>query len=136
MCAEGQLRESISSRKGLRKRKERARKSLRSLRSPFAEADPEIQPKTFAEAAAESAKKKQALLAEVVVSVLKLYRNNNQNTFSRSGKACIRVFVPLNPKPPETALACHEAIEKLEPLDTHQAALDRVVRICGIPSAA
>ena len=70
---------------GLAEAHERARKSLRSLRSPFAEADPKIQPKNLGGSSRGRRKQKrlQALLAEgsrkgfaeAVVFLMKLYKN-------------------------------------------------------------
>ena len=75
---------------GLAAAHERARKSLRSRRSPFAEADPKIQPKNLRGSSRGRRKQKrlQALLAEGsrkgfaegVVSVMKLYKNKNHRS--------------------------------------------------------
>ena len=75
---------------GLAEAHEHARKSLRSLRSPFAEADPKVQPKNLRGSSRGRRKQKrlQALLAEGsrkgfaegVVSVMKLYKNKNHRS--------------------------------------------------------
>ena len=89
MCAEGRGRsaEANPSRKGLRKLMS---VRGRSLRSPFAEADPKIQPKNIRGSSRGRRKQKrlQALLAEGsrkgyaegVVSVMKLYKNKNHRS--------------------------------------------------------
>ena len=85
------LRGSISSQKGLRKLMFSETPAVRSLRSLFAEADPEIQPKNLRGSSRGRRKQTrlQALLAEGlregfaegVVSVVKLCRNTNQNSY-------------------------------------------------------
>ena len=72
---------------------ERVRKPLRSLRSPFAEADAKIQPKNLRRSTRGRRKQKrlQALLAEGsrkgfaegVVSAMKLYKNKNHRSDGR-----------------------------------------------------
>ena len=89
VCAEGRGR-SAEAREGLAEAHERVRKSLHSLRSPFAEADPKIQPKNLRGSSRGRRKQKrlQALLAEGslkgfaegVVSVMKLYKNKNHRS--------------------------------------------------------